>query len=214
MKKLLRILTALLCTAAMALSPLAACADSPPPFAERYLRMSTQELAACMEAAMAADDLPGSTVCLSAEGLPIAALRELSAFCVARRPDGLMTLCCFVPEGNGIALAWHNDLLLSYYQEISMSTAGAVWTGGVLPDMWLQDSNLSLQLRLWNDVHLLLDCDGYYSDWTILRLGTYVIAEDGSQLPLLVVTSRDLDGHAHLSRCHPGNWLEAEDGSW
>lgn len=208
MKRWMLLLLSLLCLFTTAR------ADGPRPFDDCYLTMSAQELAACMEAAMAAADLPGAAVCLHADGSPLTSIAEHSAFCVARRADGLMTLCCFIPKDGEMALAWHNDLLLSYYQELSMSTEGAVWSGGVIPEMHLEESALTLQLPLWGDVRLLMDCDGYYSDWVIEELGAYVIAADGSRLPLLVVTEDNLDGYARLSNCHPGNWTETADGSW
>lgn len=215
MKRLLCMLSVMLCMCAWLGAPLAARADGPRPFEDRYLTMSAQELAASMEAAMTAADLPGASVCTRPDGSPaITQITEQDAFCVARRPDGLLTLCCFIPKDGEMALAWHNDLLLSYYQELSMSTEGAAWSGGVIPEMVLTEESLALRLPLWGDVSLLMDCTGYHSDWVIDELGAYVIAADGSRLPLLVVTEDNLDGYARLSNCHPGNWTETEDGSW
>jgi len=211
MKRLLTIL--LLCC----LLPWSALADGPRPFADRYLTLSPEELAACMEAAMAAADLPGAKVCQYPDGsYAIAGIMEQDALCVARRTDGLLTLCCFVPENGSMVLAWHNDLLLSYYQTLTFGPEGAVWSGGLLPSiLLLQDnSNLLLRLDLMENVFLMLECDGFHSDWTILRIGVYTPAPDGTPVPLLMFSHRDLEEWIRLSCCHPGNWLEQEEASW
>ncbi len=210
MKRLLTIL--LLCC----LLPCCVLADGPHPFDSHYLTLSPAELAACMEAAMAAADLPGATVCQYPDGsYAIAGITEQDAICVARRPDGLLTLCCFIPKEGNMVLAWHNDLLLSYYQELAFSPVGAVWSAGLLPSvMQLQDSSLLLRLDLMENVFLMLECDGYHSDWTIMRLGVYTAAPDGTPVPLLMFSHRDLNDWIRLSCCHPGNWLETEEASW
>ena len=210
MKRILPLLMALLC-----LLP-AARADGPRPFDDRYLTMGPQELAACMENAMAGADLPGAKVCQYPDGrYVLTRVTQQDVFCVARRTDGLLTLCCFVPHGGTMSLAWHNDLLLSYYQSLSFGESGAAWSGGLLPSvMTLQDSSFLLQLDLMENVSLLLECDGYHGDWTVQQLGVYTAAADGRLMPLLAFRYRDLADWCRLSCCHPGNWLETEEASW
>lgn len=209
MKRFLLLLLALICTLP------AASADGPRPLDARYADMSVQEIAACMESAMDAADLPGAVVCCGADGTPIVVMNEYDALCVARRSDGLLTLCSFIPKDGEISLCWHNDLLLSYYQELSLTTEGAAWSGGVLPEMTLQVETLEMSLPLRENAILRIICDGFYGDWVVMELGAYAVDAQGGRLPLLVIdTCSAYDTRILLKYCHPDNWFEAEEASW
>lgn len=208
MKKLLLTLLALLCLALPAL------ADSPPGFDESILALPPAELADHMESVLTATDLSGTEICADAQGQPVIVLDKYSAYAAALRRDGLMTLCCFRPDHGQMKLAWHNDLLLSHWQSISLSTSGAVWSGGSLPDMNLYGGALQLQIPMGDgSARLHLTAGDYYDGWKVTEISLY--ARQGDVWHSLLRLPEDcLSDDICLPRCHPGEWNASDAASW
>ena len=78
------------------------------------------------EAALAATKLSGSVVAVREDSESALVGDEYDTFALMFRTDGLMMLSHFIPVGGTFVLDWYNDLLLSSYQSIVLSMAGAV----------------------------------------------------------------------------------------
>lgn len=208
MKKLL------LCLMLLLLLALPALADGPTGLAARLDSLSAQELAPLIDAALAQSELSGAALCCRDDGSPAAIAVDYTVFAVATRKDGLMTLCCLEPARESLTLAWHNDLLLSHSQDITMSTAGAAWSGGTLPEMYASGDQLTVALPLWNGSRLHLTCESSADDWRVTEISVHA-SPDGVRWAALFILPEDcLSDDILLSRCHPGDWNESHGSSW
>lgn len=195
MKRILPLLLALI------LLPLPALADIPPGLWGESL--TDDELLPLMYAAMARE-LPGAVICEDASGEPLAAYDFGSGFCAARRPDGLVTLCCFSARGEELLLDWHNDLLLSFSQELTFSVTGPVWSGSGLTALSLRDDEVTLLLPLQGGCQLMLlgECDP--ADWHVTEMTVLLAGEAAT--PLLTLREGALAEDVLLEFCHPQDW--------
>lgn len=205
MKKLLALLLVLLL-------PLMALADGPAEFAAELQAMADAEFAARCEAALTGTSLHGSVVAVAENGDTAVARDEYDAFAVMLRTDGLMMLCHFVPAGNGLMLDWHNDLLLSYYQQVKLSTAGADWLGGSIP--WLESSfgKIYLTIHQGDGTRLTLKAEGFmqYETWRVTEMILYV-SVDGEQYHAALYLPEDcLAQDIYLATCEPHEWRRGE----
>ena len=203
MKKLLAILL-------MLLLPWTALADGPPAFSSALLNASPADFARACEEALAETSLAGATVA-EKDGVPVVARDEYNAFAVMRRRDGLLMLCHFAPMGEGISLKWHNDLLLSYYQDIAFTVEDVKWTGGILPDMWVDLDCVCIQLQLQPQIYLSILGDCFARGGVrVVDLTLYYVTEDLSWVALLAVTDDCLTEDIYLATCKPDDWRRGE----
>lgn len=203
MKKLIVILFLLCLT-------LTALADGPAKFAEVLQHASTAEFAHACEETLADTSLAGSTVA-EKDGAPVIAWDEYSAFAVMQRPDGLLMLCHFTPLGEGLSLKWHNDLLLSYYQDLAFSEESVKWTGGILPDMWVDLDHVDIQLQLQPQLYLSILGDCFARGGVrVVDLTLYYVTEDLSWVEMLSVKDECLVEDIYLATCKPDDWRRGE----
>lgn len=199
MKKLLALVV-------MFLLPWTAWADAPSAFAPELFNAAPAEFASACEEALADTSLAGSVVA-EKDGVPVVAWDEYFAFAVMRRTDGLLMLCHFVPMGEGVSLKWHNDLLLSYYQDIAFTVEDVKWKGGILPDMWVDLDHICIQLQLQPQIYLSIlgDCFARGGVRAVDLTLSYV-TEDASWVELLSVTAECLAEDIYLATCKPDDW--------
>ncbi len=203
MKKLLAMLL-------MLLLPWTALADAPPAFAPALFNATPAEFARACEEALADTSLAGSTVA-EKDGALIVAWDEYFAFAVMRRPDGLLMLCHFTPMGDKLLLAWHNDLLLSYYQELSLTMQGAKWSGGNLPEMRMKESFLfTISLLQHDGTQLTLTADLYKDGWRVDEMALDIQIPDGCWQPVLHLPDGCLADDIYLATCKPFDWRRGE----
>lgn len=203
MKKLLAILL-------MLLLPWTAMADAPPAFAPALFNATPAEFARACEEALADTTLAGSVVA-EKDGVPLVDWSEYFAFAVLRRPDGLLMLCHFVPMGERLLLEWHNDLLISHYQNVSMTMQGAAWSGGALPTMRMQESFLlTIILQQHDGTQLSLTADLYRDGWRVKEMALYTQAADGRWSTALHLPEDCLAEDIYLATCKPDDWRRGE----
>ena len=203
MKKLLAILL-------MLLLPWTAQADGPAFFAPELLNASHADFALACEAALADTALEGSTVA-EKDGVPVVAWDDYNAFAAMRRSDGLLMLCHFVPMQDRIQLKWHNDLLLSHYQDIGFTAEGVKWKGGILPDMWVDLDHICIQLQLQPQIYLCILGDCFARGGVrVTDLTLYYVTEDHSWVELLSVEDECLAQDIYLATCKPDDWRRGE----
>lgn len=195
------------CLLALLLLPVCALADVPEGIWAKTL--TPEELHPLMLAAMS-EELPGAALCTDSEGAPMAVYEYGSGFCVARRADGLITLCCFYASGDALRLLWHNDLLLSSTQELAFSAEGPVWSGGSLPELSLAHDTLTLWLELWDGSRLRLLCKDRPGGWLVTEMGVYADRGNGIWVATFTLPEDCLSGDISLARCYPGNWNATE----
>lgn len=202
MKKLLALLLLLL--------PWAALADGPAQFSPDLQGASPADFARACEEALADTTLAGSVVA-EKDGMPVVAWDEYNAFAVMRRTDGLLMLCHFSPMGERVSLKWHNDLLLSYYQDIAFTMEDVKWTGGILPDMWVDLDHVCIQLQLQPQIYLSILGDCFARGGVrVTDLTLYYVTEDFSWVALLAVTDDCLAEDIYLATCKPDDWRRGE----
>ena len=202
MKKLLALLLLLL--------PWAALADGPAQFSPDLQGASPADFARACEEALADTTLAGSVVA-EKDGMPVVAWDEYNAFAVMRRTDGLLMLCHFSPMGERVSLKWHNDLLLSYYQDIAFTMEDVKWTGGILPDMWVDLDHVCIQLQLQPQIYLSILGDCFARGGVrVADLTLYYVTEDFSWVALLAVTDDCLAEDIYLATCKPDDWRRGE----
>lgn len=198
MKKLLALVV-------MFLLPWTAWADAPPAFAPELLNAAPAEFASACEEALADTSLAGSVVA-EKDGVPVVAWDEYFAFAVMRRTDGLLMLCHFVPMGEGV-----NDLLLSYYQDITLTMQGAAWAGGALPEMRMMESfKVTICLCQREETRLNLVADYNRDGWRISEMRLGVQMSDGSWHTALHLPADCLADDIYLATCKPDDWRRGE----
>lgn len=203
MKKLI-VLLLLVCL------PLTALADGPAEFADALKSASPAEFARACEDALADTSLAGSVVA-EEDGVPVVDWSEYYAFAVMRRTDGLLMLCHFTPAGDGMLLEWHNDLLLSCYQELSLTMQGAEWSGGTLPEMRMMESfKFTICLCQQDGTRLNLVADYDRNGWQISEMMLGVQMSDGSWHTALRLPEDCLADDIYLATCVPGDWRRGE----
>lgn len=203
MKKLI-VLLLLVCL------PLTALADGPAEFADTLKSASPAEFARACEAALADTTLAGSAVA-ERDGVPVVAWDDYNAFAVMRRTDGLLMLCHFTPMGKTVMLEWHNDLLLSYYQDLAFSAESVKWSGGILPDMWVDFDHVNIQLQLQPQICLSIHGDCFARGGVrVVDLTLYYVTEDLSWVELLSVKDECLVEDIYLATCKPDDWRRGE----
>lgn len=196
MNRLLSLLMALI------LLTLPALADIPPGLWGESL--TDDELLPLMYAAMARE-LPGAVICQDASGAPLAVYDFGSGFCAARRDDGLITLCCFSARGEELRLDWHNDLLLSFSQELSFSAKGPAWRGDGLIALSLRDDMVTLLLPLQDGCQLMLLGEYDPAGWHVTEM-TVLLLAGGIGTPVLTLQESALAEDILLEFCHPQDW--------
>lgn len=204
MKKLLALLLLVLTLSQPAM------ADGPPRFSEELSAMPLEELSARCVAALS-EELPGASVCTGADGAPLIVREDYAMFAVMTRKDGLMTLCCFRPDGDGLAPDWHNDLLLSYYQDITLTTEGATWSGGVTPHMSLFGDQLQLSIPLADSLTLRLIAEDWYDRWQVTEIAMLTSADGAVWQAAVVIPEDCLADDIHLETCIPSDWRYREE---
>lgn len=198
MRKLLTMLLVLLL-------PLTALADGPEAFSDALQSMTDADFAAACEAALEGTTLQGSTMAECG-----VARTAWAAFAVMYRPDGLMMLCCFIPQGDGMALDWHNDLLLSYYQDVSFKGGRALWAGGAVPHLSASLFNLDIRIEPGDGTRLCLTCDGdSYTGWRVTDMQLYLLHGDAPALALHLPKDC-LAEDIYLATCAPDDWRRGE----
>ena len=203
MKKLLVILLLLFL-------PLTGNADGPPAFSDALQNASPADFALACEAALADTTLAGSVVA-EKDGVPVVAWDMYNAFAVMRRPDGLLMLCHFVPMQDRVQLKWHNDLLLSHYQDIGFTAEDVNWKGGVLPDIWVNLDHVEIQLQLQPQIYLSILGDCFARGGVrVTDLTLYYVTEDASWVELLSVEDECLAQDIYLATCKPDDWRRGE----
>jgi len=203
MKKMLAMLLLLLL-------PWAALADAPPAFVPALFNASPAEFARACEEALADTTLAGSVVA-EKDGVPVVAWDMYNAFAVMRRTDGLLMLCHFVPMQDGVQIKWHNDLLLSYYQDIAFTVENVKWKGGILPDMWVDFDCVCIQLQLQPQIYLRILGDCFARGGVrVTDLTLYYVTEDLSWVELLSVEDECLAEDIYLATCKPDDWRRGE----
>ncbi len=203
MKKLLAMLL-------MLLLPWTALADAPPAFSDALFNASPAEFALACEEALADTSLAGSTVA-EKDGALIVAWDEYFAFAVMRRPDGLLMLCHFTPMGDKLLLAWHNDLLLSYYQELSLTMQGATWSGGNMPELYVYINGMfGIDLFPNGGAKLSLLADWYRDGWRVEEMSLFVMSESGRWHNVLRLPEDCLANDIYLATCKPFDWRRGE----
>lgn len=199
MKKLIALL--MIC-----LLPLGARADAPPAFAPTLLYALPVDLARACEAALTDTTLAGS-VAAEKDGMPLVDWSEYYAFAVMYRTDGLLMLCHFVPQEEGLQLVWHNDLLLSHDQDLSLTMKGAVWSGGRLPTLRMLESfKFTICLDRQEGTRLNLVADDYRNGWRVMEMTLDVQLPDGSWHTALHLPQDCLADDIYLATCVPGDW--------
>ena len=194
----------------MLLLPWTALTDGPPAFASALFNASPADFARACEKVLADTSLTGATVA-ERDGVPVVAWDEYNAFAVMRRTDGLLMLCHFTPMGKNMQLKWHNDLLLSYYQDFTFSAAGAKWTGGILPDMWVDLDYVQIQLQLQPQICLTIRGDCFARGGVrVDDLTLYYVTEDLSWVQLLALPDDCLADDIYLATCKPDDWRRGE----
>lgn len=202
MKKLLALLLLLL--------PWAALADGPAQFSPDLQGASPADFARACEESLADTPLAGSVVA-EKDGMPVVVWDEYNAFAVMRRTDGLLMLCHFSPMGERVSLKWHNDLLLSYYQDIAFTVEDVKWTGGILPDMWVDLDHVRIQLQLQPQIYLSILGDCFARGGVrVDDLTLYYVTEDLSWVQLLALTEDCLAADIYLATCKPDDWRRGE----
>lgn len=190
--------------------PLTALADGPAEFADGLKKASPADFARACEAALADTTLAGSTVA-EKDGVPIAAWNEYYAFAVMRRTDGLLMLCHFTPMGEGLLLEWHNDLLISCYQDVSLSMDGAVWSDGSLPVLRMNDNwTVTVTLCQLDGTHLVLTGDLFRDGWRVIQMSLHVSADGENYHAALILPEDCLADDIYLATCMPGDWRRGE----
>lgn len=203
MKKLLAMLL-------MLLLPWTALADAPPAFVPALFNATPAEFARACEAALADTSLAGSVVA-EKDGAPVVDWSECYAFAVMRRTDGLLMLCHFTPAGDGMLLEWHNDLLLSCYQELSLTMQGAEWSGGTLPEMRMMESfKFTICLCQQDGTRLNLVADYDRNGWQISEMMLGVQMPDSSWHTALRLPEDCLADDIYLATCKPDDWRRGE----
>lgn len=204
MKRLLALL--MLCVLA-----LPAWADGPDAFSAELQALSDADFAARCEASLADTSLAGSVVVTREEGSHALTRNEYYAFAAMYRPDGLMMLCHFVPEGDGVVLDWHNDLLLSYYQDIALSTVGTEWSGGQAPGVILRGSfELEIVLFQRDSTQLALTCEPYADGWRVTKMVLLTSPDGVTCHASLILTEDCLAEDIFLATCVPNDWRRGE----
>lgn len=194
----------------MFLLPWTAQADGPPTFAAALQKASAADFARACEAALTDTSLAGSTVA-EKDGVPVVAWDEYSAFAVMRRTDGLLMLCHFTPVGKNVMLEWHNDLLLSNYQDLTFSAEAVKWTGGILPELWVDFDHVKIQLQLQKQIYLSILGDCFARGGVrVVDFTLYYVTEDLSWVELLSVTDECLVEDIYLATCKPDDWRRGE----
>ena len=182
--------------------PLSALADVPDGIWAQEL--TPEELLPLMQSAMA-EELPGAVICTDDAGAPLAVYEFGNGFCAAQRADGLMMLCCFYAQGDALRLEWHNDLLLSYGQELSLSADGPTLHTTALPAMTLCEDELDLLLPQWDGSRLQLHAEYLPEGWRVTEMGVY--ARNGDRWRAVLALPEDcLSRDIFLSACHPEDW--------
>ena len=203
MKKLIAMLLVMLL-------PWTALADAPPAFAPMLFNAPPTDFARACEAVLADTTLAGSAVA-ERDGHPLVDWSEYYAFAVMRRPDGLLMLCHFVPQEEGLRLVWHNDLLLSYDQDLSLTMKGAVWSGGRLPTLRMLESfKFTICLDRQEGTRLNLVADDYRNGWRVMEMTLDVQLPDGSWHTALHLPQDCLADDIYLATCVPGDWRRGE----
>lgn len=203
MKKLLALVV-------MLLLPWTAWADAPPAFAPELFNAAPAEFAGACEEALADTSLAGS-VAAEKDGVPVVDWSEYYAFAVMRRTDGLLMLCHFVPMQDGVQIKWHNDLLLSYYQDIGFTAEDVKWKGGVLPEIWVDFDHVDIQLQLLPQIYLSILGDCFARGGVrVTDLTLYYVTEDLSWVELLSVEDDCLAEDIYLATCKPDDWRRGE----
>lgn len=203
MKKMLALLLLLLL-------PWASLADAPPAFAPALFRAAPAEFARACEEALADTSLAGSAVAVK-DGVSIVDWSEYYAFAVMRRPDGLLMLCHFTPAGKKLLLEWHNDLLISYYQDVSLTMQGAAWSGGKLPEMRMKESfAFTISLHQQDGTKLNLTADLSRGNWRVTEMALDIPLSDGSWRTALGLTEDCLAEDIYLATCKPDDWRRGE----
>lgn len=194
------------------LLPLTALADGPDGFAAELQHITDAEFAARCEAALADTSLNGSAVAVRADGEIALARDEYDAFAVMYRSDGLMMLCHFIPAGDGLALDWHNDLLLSDYQGVELSTAGAVWSGGCIPRLESTFGKLYLKIDQSDGTRLTLIASGFmqYETWRVTEMILYASADGEQDRAALHLPQDCLADDIYLATCATNDWRRGE----
>lgn len=199
MKKLLAyMLTLLLLLAHTAL------ADVPEGIWGRTL--TDAELLPLMQSALAEAGV-SAAICTYSNSMPLAVYDFGSGFCVARRSDGLLMLCCFKASGEILELKWHNDLLLSYAQPLTLSVSGPSWGDVPLPSLSLLYGDvLSLIMPLADGSQLELRAELALEGWRVTGMTLLVHRADGRYSPALSLKEDTLAPDIYLSVCHPADW--------
>ena len=200
----------LLASLLLLLLPMVALADAPPAFAPALFDASLADFARACEAALADTTLAGSAVA-EKDGQPLVDWSEYYAFAVMRRPDGLLMLCHFVPQEEGVRLVWHNDLLLSHEQELSLTMQGAAWSGGTLPTMRMTESfQFTICLCQQDGTVLNLVADYDNNGWQVTEMMLGVQMPDGSWHTALYLPDGCLADDIYLATCVPNDWRRGE----
>lgn len=200
----------LLALAMVLFLPLTALADAPPAFAPALFDASPADFVQACEADLADTTLAGSAVA-EKDGMPILDWSEYNAFAVMYRPDGLLMLCHFVPDGEGVRLVWHNDLLLSREQELALTLRGAVWSGGSLPTLRMMESFIfTMCIRQQDGTSLNLVADFDAGGWRVTELILAVQQPDGRWCPALHLPEDCLADDIYLATCMPNDWRRGE----
>lgn len=205
MRKLLIVLVILLL-------PACAFADGPDGFTAELLNMTDMEFAAVCETALAGTKLSGSVVAVREDGEFALVRDEYDAFAVMFRTDGLMMLCHFVPAGGALVLDWHNDLLLSSYQDIALNMEGASWSGGSIPRLESIFGKLYLRIDQGDGTRLTLIASGFmqYEAWRVTEMILYASADGESYRAALHLHKDCLADDIYLATCEPGDWRRGE----
>lgn len=199
MKNLLALLLLLLL-------PCAALADAPPGFAPALFDASPADFARACEAALADTTLAGSTVA-EQDGLPLVDWSEYYAFAVMYRPDGLLMLCHFTPDAEGLQLVWHNDLLLSQHQALALTMQGAAWSGGTLLTLRMMESfKFTICLDRQDGTRLSLVAEEDYGGWRVTEIMLDVQQPDGNWHTALYLPEDCLAEDIYLATCVPNDW--------
>ena len=194
----------------MFLLPWTAQADGPPTFAAALQKASAADFARACEEALADTTLAGSVVA-EKDGVPVVAWDMYNAFAVMRRPDGLLMLCHFVSMQDGVQMKWHNDLLLSHYQDIGFTADDVKWKGGVLPEISVDFDHVDIQLQLQPQIYLCILGDCFARGGVrVTDLTLYYVTEDHSWVELLSVEDECLAQDIYLATCKPDDWRRGE----
>lgn len=203
MKKLLAMLL-------MLLLPWPALADGPAAFSAALMYASPADFARACEQALTDTSLAGSAVA-EKDGAPVVDWSEYYAFAVMRRPDGLLMLCHFVPAEEGVQMKWHNDLLISHYQDVSLATQGAAWTGGHLPTMRMKESwKFTISLLQHDGTKLTLTADLFRGHWRVTEMTLDIQMSDDRWWTALSLPEDCLADDIYLATCKPDDWRRGE----